>query len=148
MEDVHIEQAHTLNDTDLAAIVALGATLTGRPPQAPATVRSLVEQILDSDRQILLLARYHGTVVGMATLSLLVGPVAGRKIYLDDFVADPTVHGKGVGSKLWQAMLDWGHQHDATTLTFTSNAKRRAAHQFYLHKGAEIYDTCVFKKAL
>jgi acetyltransferase, GNAT family len=87
-------------------------------------------------------------VVGMATLALLVGPIAGRKIYLDDFVTDPSVQGKGVGSRLWDAMLSWGQQHGAAKLTFTSNPKRQAAHRFYLHKGATIYNTTVFEKTI
>ncbi len=149
MKDVTIEQAKNINDTDIEAIIKLGLTLTdGRLAQTPAEVRPVVEQVLAADHQVLLLARYQDTIVGMATLSLLVGPVSGRKIYLDDFVTDPSVQGKGVGSKLWQAMLDWGREHGATQLTFTSNSQRQAAHRFYLHKGATIYDTCVFKKQL
>ncbi|RKW01635.1 MAG: GNAT family N-acetyltransferase, partial [Candidatus Saccharimonas sp.] len=42
----------------------------------------------------------------------------------------------------------WGQQHGATKLTFTSNPKRQAAHRFYLHKGATIYNTTVFEKTI
>lgn len=150
MEDVTIEQAKNITEHDLAELARLGAVLVGESDSRATGeyIRSLVKQIIESESQVLLLARFQGKIVGMATLALLVGPIAGRKIYLDDFVADPKFQGKGIGSKLWQAMLDWGREHDAAKLTFTSNPKRQAAHQFYLHKGAEIYDTCVFKKLI
>ena len=111
-------------------------------------LRQALEAVIAAENQTLLLARLDGRVVGMATLALLVGPIAGRKIYLDDFVTDPSVQGKGVGSRLWDAMLSWGQQHGAAKLTFTSNPKRQAAHRFYLHKGATIYNTTVFEKTI
>ena len=111
-------------------------------------LRQALEAVIATENQTLLLARLDGKVVGMATLVLLVGPIAGCKIYLDDFVTDPSVQGKGVGSRLWDAMLSWGQQHGATKLTFTSNPKRQTAHRFYLHKGATIYNTTVFEKMI
>lgn len=146
MEQVTIEQATTLSQQDQVAIqeLALALSTAADIEQLPP----LLQQVMAAEHQVLLLARLEGKVVGMATLTLMVGPVAGRKIYLDDFVTHPQVQGRGVGSKLWQAMLDWGRSVGATKLTFTSNPARQAAHQFYLHKGAVIYDTCVFRKEL
>ncbi len=146
MDDLTVASATGLSTEDLLAIGRLMAELTDQ--QQTIADQALLEQIINSDSHVLLLARMAGEIVGMATLGLLVGPAAGRKIYLDDFVANPNVQGKGVGSKLWRAMLDWGRQHGATKLEFTSRASRQAAHQFYLAKGATIRDTDVFSVEL
>ena len=162
MEELIIEQATAVSQADVAAIAALGdvlhqaGTTVPTTPTTPTTpdaaaidaLRQALEAVIATENQTLLLARLDGKVVGMATLALLVGPIAGRKIYLDDFVTDPSVQGKRVGSRLWDAMLSWGQQHGATKLTFTSNPKRQAAHRFYLHKGATIYNTTVFEKII
>ena len=162
MEELIIEQATAVSQADVAAIAALGDVLHQAGTTAPTTptasdaaamdaLRQALEAVIAAENQTLLLARLDGKVVGMATLALLVGPIAGRKIYLDDFVTDPSVQGKGVGSRLWDAMLSWGRQHGehgAAKLTFTSNPKRQAAHRFYLHKGATIYNTTVFEKII
>ena len=162
MEELIIEQATAVSQADVAAIAALGDVLHQAGTTAPTTptasdaaamdaLRQALEAVIAAENQTLLLARLDGKVVGMATLALLVGPIAGRKIYLDDFVTDPSVQGKGVGSRLWDAMLSWGRQHGehgAAKLTFTSNPKRQAAHRFYLHKGATIYNTTVFEKTI
>lgn len=159
MEELIIEQATAVSQADVAVIAALGDVLHRAGTTAPTTptthdtaamdaLRQALEAVIAAENQTLLLARLDGKVVGMATLALLVGPIAGRKIYLDDFVTDPSVQGKGVGSRLWDAMLSWGQQHGAAKLTFTSNPKRQAAHRFYLHKGATIYNTTVFEKTI
>ena len=151
MEELIIEQATAVSQADVAAIAVLGDVLHQAGTTAPTTptthdtaamdaLRQALEAVIAAKNQVLLLARLNGKVVGMATLALLVGPIAGRKIYLDDFVTDP--------SRLWDAMLSWGQQHGATKLTFTSNPKRQAAHRFYLHKGATIYNTTVFEKII
>lgn len=87
-----------------------------------------------------------GQILGIATLSVIMGPIVRRIAYLEDFVTDTTVRGKGVGSALWAAMLEWASEKGCTELNFTSGHGREAAQEFYKHKGAEIYDTNFFRK--
>lgn len=87
-------------------------------------------------------------IVGIATLSVIMGPIIHKNAYLEDFVTDESVRGQGVGSKLWQAMLEWATEKGCSELNFTSGRGREAAWQFYQKKGAEIYDTNFFKKAI
>lgn len=87
-------------------------------------------------------------IIGIATLSIIMGPIVRKAAYLEDFVTDTTVRGQGVGSALWQAMLDWAKDKDCTELCFTSGHGREAAQAFYLHKGAAIYDTNYFRKTI
>ena len=84
-------------------------------------------------------------IVGIATLSVIMGPIVRRVAYLEDFVTDQDVRGQGVGSQLWDAMLDWARTKHCTELCFTSGHGRETAQQFYLNKGAKIYDTNYFR---
>lgn len=89
-----------------------------------------------------------GEIQGIATLSIIMGPIVRRVAYLEDFVTDSFVRGQGVGTSLWEAMLDWARDHHCTELCFTSGHGREAAQTFYLHKGAKIYDTNYFRLPL
>ena len=89
-----------------------------------------------------------GTIQGIATLSIIMGPIVRRVAYLEDFVADESSRGQGIGSKLWEAMLDWARNHNCSELCFTSGHGREAAQTFYKRRGAEIYDTNYFRLPL
>lgn len=90
----------------------------------------------------------QGRIVGTATITITMGAAVGRNAWLEDFVVDPTVQGAGIGSRLWDAMIDWCRKRSVHKLGFTSNPTRTAAHAFYLKRGAEIRDTSYFKKTI
>ena len=87
-------------------------------------------------------------IIGIATLSVTMGPITKKNAYLEDFVTDSTIRGKGVGSALWEEMLRWAAEKGCGQLVFTCGKGREASQEFYKHKGAEIYDTNFFKKAI
>ena len=87
-------------------------------------------------------------IVGIATLSIIMGPIVRKNAYLEDFVTDESVRGQGVGSKMWDAMLEWAHEKGCKELNFTSGKGREEAWKFYQNKGAEIYDTNFFRYEL
>ena len=87
-------------------------------------------------------------IVGIATLSIIMGPIVRKVAYLEDFVTDESYRGKGVGSALWGAILEWSKQKGCTELTFTSGQGREAAQKFYQNRGATIYDTNFFRLPL
>ena len=87
-------------------------------------------------------------IIGIATLSIIMGPIVRKIAYLEDFVVDSNLRGHGVGSILWDAMLSWAKGKGCSELCFTSGHGREAAQQFYLNKGAEIYDTNYFRKPI
>ncbi len=89
-----------------------------------------------------------GKIVGIATLSIIMGPIVRKVAYLEDFVTDETCRGQGIGSALWQAMLAWANAKHCTELNFTSGKGREEAWKFYESRGATIYDTNFFKKPL
>lgn len=109
--------------------------------------RQLLTDIISSPYHDQLVARdANGRIVGAATLTATYGPGAGKNAWLEDFVVDPSVRGAGIGSKLWDAAVDWCRAQGASKLGFTSNPSRVAAHAFYIKNGAVIRDTSYFKK--
>lgn len=122
----------------------LSDTFDGSPvPEA------LLRDIIASPYHDQLVARdKQGAIIGTATLTVTMGAAVGRNGWLEDFVVDPTVQGGGIGSQLWDAMIDWCRTHGVHKLGFTSNPTRTAAHAFYLKRGAEIRDTSYFKKEI
>ena len=89
-----------------------------------------------------------GKIIGIATLSIIMGPIVRKNAYLEDFITDESVRGQGVGSKLWQAMLDWSKEKGCNNLVFTCGQGRETSQKFYKNHGAEIYDTNFFRKKI
>ncbi|HUD07383.1 MAG TPA: GNAT family N-acetyltransferase [Candidatus Saccharimonadales bacterium] len=104
----------------------------------------LLRAIIDSPHHEQIVARLDGVVVGAATMSLIMGPCAGRKGELEDFVTSPEVRGHGIGDKIWQEMLKWC-QEQGINFGFTSRPSREAAHRFYKDHRATVRDTTVFQ---
>ena len=106
-------------------------------------------EIINSDHHDMLLAiDDNGVIIGIATLSIIMGPIVRKVAYLEDFVTDQNVRGQGVGSALWDEMLNWAKEKGCTEFCFTSGRDREAAQAFYKGKGAEIYDTNYFRKQI
>ena len=142
-------------------------TLTEYTPETASRIRELLiqlsrsgkdrgeipkewfENLIASDSHTMLLAvDSDNKIQGIATLSIIMGPIVKKVAYLEDFVTDKSIRGKGVGRQLWEAMLAWAKAKKCTELCFTSGHGREAAQAFYLRHGAEIYDTNFFRKKL
>lgn len=108
--------------------------------------REWFEDVISSPYHDLLIAEEDGKILGIATLSVTMGPGIRKNAYLEDFVTDSTVRGKGIGSALWNAMLEWAVEKGCKDLEFTCGHGRESAQEFYKHHGAEIYDTNFFRK--
>ena len=87
-------------------------------------------------------------IIGIATLSVHMGPIIRKNAYLEDFVTDNTVRGQGIGTALWNAMLDWAKEKGCNNLEFTCGNGREASQQFYKNHGATVYDTNFFRKEI
>ncbi len=107
------------------------------------------DDLIKSDSHDMLLAvDENGNILGIATMSVIMGPIVRKIAYLEDFVTDKNARGQGVGTALWEAMLDWSKEKGCTELNFTSGRDREAAQKFYKGKGAEVYDTNFFRFSL
>lgn len=142
-------------------------TLTEYTPETATRIRELLIQLsrsgkdrgeipkewfddlITSDTHDMLLALdNNNNIQGIATLSIIMGPIVRRIAYLEDFVTDESCRGQGVGNQLWEAMLAWAKAKHCTELNFTSGHGREAAQEFYKKRGAEIYDTNFFRKLI
>ena len=133
-------------DADVAATMGeLLMDLSENYDGAPIS-REWIEDVIESSWHDVLLAIDEGEVVGMATVSVVMGSLIDRNEYLEDFVVSAKCQGKGVGSKLWEEILAWGRRKGCKKLEFTSSGKgkKRGAVEFYQSKGAEIRDTNAF----
>ena len=142
-------------------------TLTEYTPETATRIRELLIQLSRSGKDrgeipkdwfdnlikspnhdMLLALDDNDQIQGIATLSIIMGPIVRRVAYLEDFVTDQSVRGQGVGNQLWEAMLQWAKAKNCTELNFTSGHGREAAQEFYKKRGAEIYDTNFFRKTI
>ena len=106
------------------------------------------KDLIKSPYHDMLLAMEDDKIIGIATLSVTMGPITRKNAYLEDFVTDSTVRGKGVGSALWDEMLKWCAEKGCGNLVFTCGEGRESAQEFYKHHGAEIYNTNFFRKKI
>ena len=142
-------------------------TLTEYTPETATRIRELLIQLSRSGKDrgeipkewfddiinspshdMLLAIDDDNKIQGIATLSIIMGPIVRKVAYLEDFVTDSAVRGQGVGGQLWEAMLAWAKAKDCTELNFTSGHGRETAQEFYKNRGAEIYDTNFFRKII
>ncbi len=142
MAEMYVERLEHYSDDDAADLGRLMPHLSARFTSEPID-KKLLETIINSPFHDQLVARLDGRIVGAATLSLIMGAAAGRKGYLEDFVADPDVRRQGIGKKVWDEMMNWCRERNVD-LGFTSHVSREAAHNFYHAQGAVIRDTSVF----
>ena len=104
------------------------------------------DELITSPHHDMLIAVEDDKIIGIATLSIHMGPIIRKNAYLEDFVTDQTVRGKGIGSALWDAMLAWAKDKGCNNLEFTCGNGREASQQFYKNHGATIYDTNFFRR--
>lgn len=107
--------------------------------------RELLEAIIQSPLHDQIVAKIDSKIVGVASLSMVMGVGSGRKGWIEDFVTDEEIRGQGIGEIIWSEIILWCKQNDISLFTFTSNPSREEAHRFYDTKGAEIYETDFFK---
>lgn len=141
--DVTVERLSAFSDADAAGIGRLMPHLHESFSGAPMDT-ALLQAIIDSPYHEQLVARLSdGTIIGAATLNILMGPGVNKEGYLEDFVVDPKLRGQGIGDEIWQEMLAWCRER-AVDLGFTSNPSRVSAQRFYQKHGAQIRKTTVF----
>jgi GNAT superfamily N-acetyltransferase len=139
---ISIETLTEYREADAIAIGMLGPSLSERFTGSPVPPSQL-QAIITSPDAVQFVARYNGTIVGIATVSVTRAAIAGPTAYLGDFVTDSSRQGQGIGTKLWVSVITWCRER-GLNLEFTSSSQRSAAHAFYLHHGAIERDTQSF----
>ena len=145
MSNVKIEKLEKYTETTARELGVLMMSLSSRANGEPIS-QDLLQDIIDSPWHDQLVATNdNGKIIGTATVSVVLGVHAKKIAYLEDFVVDKDTQGMGVGSQLWEAIVDWGKQKSCVRLEFTSSDKRNGAINFYKKRGAELRDTNVFR---
>lgn len=142
MDEVTIERLRTYSDTDGIELGRLMTYLSEKCNGEPIP-REVLEAVIESKYHDQLVARCHDRIVGAATVSLVMNIARGGMGYLEAFVVDPAVRGKGVADAIWEELMRWCAER-GVRLEFTSNNARIAAHKFYVAHGAAIRETTVF----
>lgn len=106
------------------------------------------ELIASPHHDMLIALDDNNKIIGIATLSVHMGPIIRKNAYLEDFVTDQNHRGEGIGTALWNAMLDWAAEKGCNNLEFTCGTGREASQQFYKNHGATVYDTNFFRRPI
>ena len=141
--------------------------LTEYTPEVGAAVRGLLMELSRSGKDkgeipegwfrdvigspwhdVLLAWGEEGQVLGMMSLSVVMGAGVRKNAYLEDFVVSAEARGKGVGSALWRGMEEWAVEKGCARMEFTCGQGRETAQEFYRRHGAEVYETNFFRKEL
>lgn len=107
------------------------------------TVKSLQEVVADKNIQ-LMVAVEEDRIIGMGA-NYIIHKIASKKCYLEDLIVDESYRGKGVGSKLLQALIDSARAEGVRTLEFMTATHRTDAHRFYEKIGFVKKDQYVYK---
>ena len=138
-------------DEELAAEMGRILTFVSTKHDGSPLKKEWIETVVASAHHDQLLAYDDGKLVGMATMSLVFVPGHNRNAYLEELVVDEACQGKGVGSKLWEAIVEWGREKGAKRLEFSASGnseKKAKAVDFYLRKGVKIHETNFFRLEL
>lgn len=107
--------------------------------------KSWFEHIIASPWHDLLLAEDDGEIIGMASVSVIMGAGIMKNAYLEDFVVNTNIRAKGVGTALWNEVVKWAKEKNCKKLEFTCGEGREVAQEFYKKRGAKIYPTNFFR---
>ena len=102
----------------------------------PARQRRGLAMLLGDPRAAVLVADLQGTVIGMATVQLLVSTAEGDLSGLvEDVVVDESARRAGVGSLLVEACEQWARARNATRLQLLTDRDNATALAFYQQRG-------------
>lgn len=115
---------------DLHRLVAELAAYVGEAHMFTATVAEY-EMDFQEDFYRAIVAEEEGRVVGMALYFYVYSTWKGRMIYLEDFVLEPEHRRKGIGQKLWDALIEAGKERGCKLLKWQVVDTNTEAMKFY-----------------
>jgi ribosomal protein S18 acetylase RimI-like enzyme len=85
-------------------------------------------------------------IIGMVTVAVYRIPYL-RKAYLDDLIVDETYRGKGIGTKLLEAAVEFAREKGAAYIDFTSHPSRVKANELYEKLGFKKKESNTYRLA-
>jgi GNAT superfamily N-acetyltransferase len=109
-----------------------------KPFESEAMRKKLFNDILQREDVKIFVAEHDGILLAIADLFIL--PIMRRGYYqghIEDFVVTETMRGKGVGTKLFDAIKNYCREHTIKVIKLSSSLELVNAHQFYIKNGGE-----------
>jgi GNAT superfamily N-acetyltransferase len=102
-------------------------------PDVEKQVRSLSVLVAGPPgRSCVLVAEQDGTVVGMATVQTLISTAEGGRVgMVEDVVVRQDIRGRGIGTKLIEAIVVWARSQGLTRLQLLADLDNQPALEFY-----------------
>ncbi len=138
---MEIYEAKEVNDELVEAFKCLVPQVSS---SAALPTRAEIQEIVDSEAVILLMARDEGKLVGMLSLIVFRIPT-GVRGWIEDVVVDQGTRGKGVGEALTRAALDRAKELGVKTVDLTSRPSREAANRLYQRVGFQPRQTNIYR---
>jgi len=114
--------------------------------ELPVTYVARMREVFANGARMLV-ATEGDEVRGVAVWRLVENTYEGRRLYVDDLVADEAHRSRGVGKALLSYLEKHARSLACDVLTLDSGCQRTRAHAFYFREGMHIPSFC-FKKEL
>lgn len=138
---MEIYEAKEVNDELVEAFKCLVPQLSS---SAKVPGREEIQELVDSEAVILLMARDEGKLLGMLSLIVFRIPT-GVRGWIEDVVVDQEARGKGIGEALTRAALDRAKELGVKTVDLTSRPSREAANRLYQRVGFQPRQTNIYR---
>ncbi len=101
-----------------------------------ARQRRGLELLLDSANAVIMVAKENHAVIGMGTAQLVISTAEGGfSLLIEDVAVMPSRQKRGIGSKLLQALGDWGAERGAGRMQLLADKTNSPALDFYQKQG-------------
>ena len=122
----------TLSDVpNLHRLVAELADYVGERHMFTATIEEYETDFKEGFYEAIV-AEVDGKVVGQALYYYVYSTWKGRMVYLEDFVLDSAYRRKGIGQKLWDALIETGKAKGCKLMKWQVVDTNKGAMKFYL----------------
>ena len=139
---IAIERLATTNEEVVQAVQRLYPQLAAGDIPDP----NAVARVLESGA-LVLLARYEGKIVGMATL-VVATVLTGTTAHVEDVVVDAEYRGRGIGERLMKELMSRARAEGAEAMVLTSDPSREAANRLYQRLGFALGGTNYYWRGL
>jgi ribosomal protein S18 acetylase RimI-like enzyme len=140
VDDVTTEVLDQLTNGDAAAIERLLPQLS----TSAVFDRARIDAMIGHTATDLVVARFNGGIVGMATL-VTFPLLTGLRGHVDDVVVDETLRGRGIARKLLDAIMLLARSRQLRTLDLSSRPSRMPAIKLYESVGFERRDSVLMR---
>jgi GNAT superfamily N-acetyltransferase len=94
--------------------------------------RKGLELLLDSENAVIMVAEKQDSVIAMGTAQLVISTAeGGPSLLVEDVVVMPSWQKQGIGSRLLQALGDWGSDRGARRMQLLADKTNSPAIDFY-----------------